>query len=44
MNPEPLAPFFDAFVIGDGEEKLTEVALAWVRCKREGMPRRERLE
>lgn len=24
-NPEPVAPFFDAFVIGDGEEALGEV-------------------
>jgi radical SAM family uncharacterized protein len=25
-NPEPLAPFFDAFVIGEGEEVILEVA------------------
>ena len=42
-HPEPVAPFFDAFVIGDGEAKATEVALAWVRLRREGVPRRERL-
>lgn len=24
-NPEPLAPFFDAFVIGDGEEVIQEI-------------------
>lgn len=31
-NPEPLAPFFDAFVIGDGEEvvhELIDVVRAW---------------
>src|SRR5882762_5943640 len=28
-HPEPIAPFLDAIVIGDGEEKLTEVALSW---------------
>jgi len=30
-NPEPLAPFFDAFVIGEGEEVILEVAqmVAW---------------
>src|SRR6185436_3358048 len=42
-HPEPLAPFFDAFVIGDGEEKATEVALLWARMKKEGRPRAERL-
>jgi radical SAM family uncharacterized protein/radical SAM-linked protein len=42
-HPEPVAPFFDAFVIGDGEEKATEVALTWTRLKREGVPRRDRL-
>ncbi len=42
-HPEPVAPFFDAFVIGDGEEKATEVALTWTRLRREGVPRRERL-
>lgn len=25
FNPEPLAPFFDAFVLGDGEEVLPEI-------------------
>ena len=25
FNPEPLAPFVDAFVIGDGEEVITEI-------------------
>ncbi|WP_437793338.1 TIGR03960 family B12-binding radical SAM protein [Sorangium sp. So ce693] len=42
-HPEPIAPFLDAIVIGDGEEKATEVALTWARLKREGVPRRERL-
>ncbi|MBI5417329.1 TIGR03960 family B12-binding radical SAM protein [Candidatus Poribacteria bacterium] len=26
FNPEPMALFFDAFVIGDGEEAITEIA------------------
>jgi len=26
FNPEPVAPFFDAFVLGDGEEVILEVA------------------
>ncbi len=42
-HPEPLAAFIDAFVIGDGEEKATEVALTWTRLKREGVARAERL-
>lgn len=42
-HPEPLAPFIDALVIGDGEEKATEVALTWVRLKKAGVPRAERL-
>lgn len=41
---EPLTAFLDAVVIGDGEEVATEVSLAWVRDRRAGIPRRERLE
>jgi radical SAM family uncharacterized protein/radical SAM-linked protein len=42
-HPEPLAPFLDALVIGDGEAKCTEVALLWARLRREGVPRADRL-
>jgi radical SAM family uncharacterized protein/radical SAM-linked protein len=42
-HPEPIAPFVDAIVIGDGEERTTEVALVWARAKREGLPRAARL-
>jgi radical SAM family uncharacterized protein/radical SAM-linked protein len=42
-HPEPIAPFVDAVVIGDGEERMTEVALVWARGKREGIARAERL-
>jgi radical SAM family uncharacterized protein/radical SAM-linked protein len=42
-HPEPLAPFLDAVVIGDGEERATEVALTWTRLKKQGLPRGERL-
>jgi radical SAM family uncharacterized protein/radical SAM-linked protein len=42
-HPEPLAPFVDAIVIGDGEERTTEIALAWTTMKRQGLPRAERL-
>jgi radical SAM family uncharacterized protein/radical SAM-linked protein len=42
-HPEPMAVFVDAFVVGDGEAKLTELALAWTRLRAEGVPRPERL-
>lgn len=42
-HPEVLAPFVDAFVVGDGEEKAPEVALTWMALRRAGVPRRERL-
>ena len=42
-HPEPLAPFIDAFVIGDGEERATEIALAWVDMRERKIPRAERL-
>jgi len=42
-HAEPLAPFIDAFVIGDGEEKTPEILLTWAALKKAGMPRRERL-
>src|SRR6202789_3122669 len=38
-HPEPLAPFLDAVIIGDGEERATEVALVWARLKKQGVPR-----
>ena len=41
MAPEPLAPFIDVFVVGDGEEVVLELAEA-ARATR-GMPRPERL-
>ncbi|MGE0789605.1 MAG: TIGR03960 family B12-binding radical SAM protein [Sandaracinaceae bacterium] len=42
-HAEPLAPFLDAIVIGDGEEKTPEVMLSWQALKAAGVPRRERL-
>ena len=38
-NPEPVAPFFDAILIGDGEELAVEVTEAVRIAKREGMSR-----
>ncbi|HQQ76623.1 MAG TPA: TIGR03960 family B12-binding radical SAM protein [Thermoanaerobaculia bacterium] len=40
-NPEPLADFFDVFLIGDAEEALPVFLEAVARTK--GLPRRERL-
>jgi radical SAM family uncharacterized protein/radical SAM-linked protein len=42
-HPEPVSAFLDAVVIGDGEERTTEVALLWTDLKSRGVPRRERL-
>ncbi len=40
---EPMAPFIDAFLIGDGEAKVPELMQAWADMKRDGLPRAERL-
>lgn len=40
---EPAAEFFDAVLIGDGEEAAREIALSWVEGKRLGLSRHERL-
>lgn len=32
-NPEPMSAFIDVFVIGDGEETLSEVAQTWVEVR-----------
>ncbi len=41
FNPEPMADFIDAFVIGEGEEIIVEIARAVGRLR--GAPRREQL-
>jgi radical SAM family uncharacterized protein/radical SAM-linked protein len=46
FNPEPLADFFDAFLLGDGEEAVLEIAQACREWKKSGNPKaalRERL-
>lgn len=35
-NPEPLAPFFDAFLLGDGEEAVVEIVAMVSQWKTEG--------
>ncbi|HKO89807.1 MAG TPA: TIGR03960 family B12-binding radical SAM protein, partial [Polyangiaceae bacterium] len=42
-HAEPLAPFIDAFVIGDAEELAGEIAHSWAAAKQAGLSRRERL-
>ncbi len=42
-HPEPLSTIIDAFVIGDGEERTTEIALLWTELKAKGVARKERL-
>ncbi len=35
-NPEPVADFFDAIVLGDGEFVITEMTAVWMRWKEDG--------
>jgi len=32
-NPEPVAAFFDAIVVGDGENVIVEMSMAWIQWK-----------
>jgi radical SAM family uncharacterized protein len=43
QNPEPLAPFVDYFVIGDGEESLPWIMEQWMGLKEEGGRGREEM-
>jgi len=42
-HPEPLAPFIDAFFIGEAEEALPALVLDFAAMRKAGVPRRERL-
>ncbi|HZL20949.1 MAG TPA: TIGR03960 family B12-binding radical SAM protein [Polyangia bacterium] len=42
-HPEPLAPFIDAFFIGEAEEQLPPLVREAAALRRAGVPRRERL-
>jgi len=44
FNPEPLADFIDAFMIGDGEDVMTELNRVILRRKQEGLSRQQCLE
>lgn len=41
VNPEPIAPFFDAILIGDGEDAAREIGEVMRRWKAEGPGRRK---
>jgi len=41
FNPEPVADFFDAIVIGDGEEVILEIAHAYIQWKKQGDNKKE---
>jgi len=43
FNPEPVAPFFDFFVIGDGEEVITEIVDVLKQGRKDGAKRHEML-
>ncbi len=43
LNPTPLFPFFDAFLLGDGEDAITEIVDLIHSHKKEGDNRRESL-
>lgn len=42
-NPEPVADFFDAMVIGDGEDVILQMTEAWKDWRQTGDDRKERL-
>jgi radical SAM family uncharacterized protein/radical SAM-linked protein len=42
-NPEPVAEFFDAMVVGDGEDVMVEMARAWLEWKEAGALDRQSL-
>ena len=43
-NPEPIADFFDFFLIGEGEEQTNEYLDAYKRCKDKGLTRKETIK
>nr|WP_320011868.1 TIGR03960 family B12-binding radical SAM protein [uncultured Desulfobulbus sp.] len=44
LNPEPVADFFDAIVLGDGEEIILELAELLLEAKKASTPRQKILE
>jgi radical SAM superfamily enzyme YgiQ (UPF0313 family) len=44
FNAEPVADFFDALLLGDGEEAIIEIAEAVISAKKQGLTRSETIE
>lgn len=44
LNPEPVAAFFDAIVIGEGEEVVREISSSYLQARNEGLSRESVLE
>jgi len=44
VNPEPVAEFFDAFLLGDGEEAFPEILDVVEKCRESGLTRPETLQ
>ena len=44
FHPEPVADFFDAILLGDGEEAVLEIADLIILAKEKGWARRQKLE
>ncbi len=44
FNPEPVAPFFDAIVIGEGEDVITDITRAVTAGKKKGYRRNDFLD
>ena len=42
-NPEPVAPFFDAIVVGDGEAVILQMTEAWMKWRTSNHPLRQDL-
>jgi radical SAM family uncharacterized protein/radical SAM-linked protein len=42
-NPEPVADFFDAIIVGDGESVIMELAQSWMACRKNTRPDKEAL-
>ena len=41
MNPEPVADYFDAVLLGDGEEAITEIGLLIQSAKADGLSKKD---
>lgn len=44
FNPEPMAPFFDAFFLGDGESVMQDLLITWQEWKQAGDTKLQLLE